>query len=115
MNEKIEWLKEHKKEVLIGTGIAVGTIALIAIGVKSSKATKLAKNELEKESKNIFDIFKSAVDEVDDHYGLDLEAVPIKDLGNIGENFLKNTPGTDENTLVQVVAYIEKKDLNYLV
>lgn len=114
MKEKIEWLKAHKKEVLIGTGIAVGTIALIGIGVYWKDVLKAAEKAKEKE-KDLLDSFKSAINSVDDHYCLDLEAVPIKDLGNIGENFLKNTPGTDEDTLVQVIAYIEKKDLNYLV
>lgn len=116
MNKKIEWLKEHKKEVLIGTGFTVGTIALIVIGVEKrdvrTKRMMVLMDVANKKVKDLSDAFQRCVDSIDHNYSLDLEAIPIKELGNIGDNFLKNTPGTDENTLVQVIAYIEKKDLN---
>ena len=41
MREKLEWLKEHKEEILIGTGVLVSTTLLIVVGVKSHKAMKL--------------------------------------------------------------------------
>lgn len=98
MNEKIEWLKENKKEVLIGTGLTVGTIALIVIGVKKrdvrTKRMMVLMDVANKKVKDLSDTFQRSVDSIDKHYGLDLEAVPIKELGNIGDNFLKNTPGS---------------------
>ena len=48
MNEKLKWVKEHKKEILIGTGTVIGTAVLITIGVKSSRSSKAHKELGEK-------------------------------------------------------------------
>lgn len=90
MRKKLKWLKEHKKEVLITAGVLAGTTMLIVIGVKSRKVCE---------------------DAIASNYAIDLEKLPIKELGNAGKRFLDAIPEATDDTLVNVVAYIEKKDL----
>lgn len=110
MKGKIKWLKEHKKEVLIGAGGIIGTTVLITIGVKIKNTAIIDEKAHEKLGEKIFNAFMGDLG-VDNRYCVDLEPIPIKDLGNIGSNFLKEIPEATEETLVQVIAYIEKKDL----
>lgn len=107
MQEKLKWLKEHKKEVLIGAGVLAGTTLLIVIGVKSHKAAKLRKVENAK----LIETFEEAGNALVPNCQIDLEKIPVKDLGKTGQRFLDAFPGITEETLVNVVAYIEKKDL----
>lgn len=99
MKKKIQWLKEHKAEILVGTGGLIVIGVSIAVGIK---ITKINKSE----------IIDLGIDlGIDKRYGLDLEEVAIKELGNVGKNFLAHIPEATEDTLVNVIAYIEKKDL----
>lgn len=117
MNSKLEWAKAHKKEILIGAAGVIGTGVLVALGVKSGRKNGAKAWEMPRidgtpfEETSFYKTFMAYHDSVDHTYQVDLEPVPIKELGNIGQNFLKLVPGTTEDTLVQTLAYIEKKDL----
>lgn len=65
MNKKLEWIKEHKKEILIGTGMIVGTAVLIVIGVKRSKSSKSLAEDLlvfksDTDTRSLIDAINSA-------------------------------------------------------
>lgn len=107
MRDKIEWLKENKKEILIGAGVLVGTTLLIVIGAKTHRRTKLHKAE----SKRIIEAFEEATVAIVPNCQINLEKIPIKELGAMGKRFLDAIPEATEETLVNVIAYIEKEDL----
>lgn len=107
MRDKIEWLKEHKMDVLIATGVLIGTVSMAVIGVKSHKAKRLHMASGEKIAKAC----EEASNAIVSRCTIDLEKLPIKELGNVGKRFLDAIPEATEDTLVNVIAYIEKTDL----
>ena len=107
MREKFEWLKENKEEVLIVDGVLVSTTLLVILGIKSHKAKMLRIADGEKFVKAC----EEASNAIVSRCTIDLEKLPIKDLGNVGKRFLDAIPEATEDTLVNVVAYIEKTDL----
>ncbi|MCD8119690.1 MAG: hypothetical protein LUE29_09490 [Lachnospiraceae bacterium] len=124
MKEKLRWAKEHKKELLIGAGCFVGGTVLVAIGVKCTRKTnsvsmdtitsaidKAVDSAIEATLNMVSSVHESSDPSIAQQYCVDLEAIPIKDLGNIGKNFLDAIPEAREDTVVQVIAYIENKDL----
>ena len=118
-----EKIKEHKKEILAGTAICVGSTILYCIGER-------AKTHLEskKESKQVaidhgpipeyihYDIPGDIFDEVSDIAGFEddnwkdvcFNDVPIEDLGTFGERLCSTgyfEPGMDVSGFLQIGKY----------
>ncbi len=85
MKQKLEWVKKHKKELLIGAGTVVSTVALIAIGVKCSKLRLNGTGKIVDE-----DIFTSLAPAIEEAV-LDksLEKIILERTYDMGDNIAK--------------------------
>lgn len=103
-NKVTKWMKEHKKELAIGAVVVVGGVILSYFGVKWVSKSKV------KVSDDILPLPDSSLLGIDKRYGVDLEPIPMEDLGKLGEEFQKAMPELDPSTPVNVVAYVDVAD-----
>lgn len=103
MSKKLEWVKEHKKEILVGAGTVIGTAVLITIGVKCSKSSKgKVINDMPKlkeigriVDEDIFTELAPSIEETVLNKGL--EKVVLERSYDLGDNLSKYVTVTIEN------------------
>ena len=98
-----KWIKEHKKEILIGTAsvIAIGTIGYLGIKV-GKKTLKINGSVIEANIRDIdVDLDVATVTEAwteDGVTNMILNDFNVKDIGELGADMIKNIPGVTEDT-----------------
>lgn len=114
--EKVfKYVKEHKKEILIGTGLAVGGCVLCALGVKKHSINTNDHDEL---GMKILDSFKGFEDvdidlgigehqalsrKVSDNwFGATITGLLPKDLGELGDKLTK-VPEIANDTKLSII------------
>lgn len=127
MNKKLEWIKEHKKEILIGSLATVGTGVLAYLGIKKIANLNPTIDSLESimsigEKGQILDGVESLSDSILDisldsgitvteawkeidkdgteFVSLILNDFKPADIGKLGEDLVKNVPGITEETIL---------------
>ncbi len=104
------FVEEHKKEILIGTGVVVGGIVLAVTGKKllSSGKMKVPKpyKDLPKPDMSVGKL----IDFWEDTCGKTalVNDIAIKDLGTVGQDFLKVDGFTNDTGVSLIIGFAEE-------
>lgn len=112
----IEWIKEHKTEILIVTGTAVlGGLCIYGVSKKKPKvdmnklldaARKIKTEKLELDGFDV-GVCNRAVKYPDDGtIGLQIDNIKLKQMGDLGEEIVKRVPELPTNPNVSVLLSI---------
>lgn len=105
--EMWNYIKEHKKQIIIGTIAAVGTGALIVLGVKKKSNAKslsvvsTALNEdidIHLDTATVTEAWKEG-----GFINLILNDFKCKDIGELGKDLAKNIPEITEDTTLTCI------------
>ena len=104
------FVEEHKKEILIGTGVVVGGIVLVVTGKKLLKPKKAII------SKPYKDLPKPnmSVGKLDDFWEDScgkmalVNDIAIKDLGTVGQDFLKVDGFTNDTGVSLLIGFVDE-------
>lgn len=118
----VEYVKNHKKEIALGTIGVVGTSVLIALGVKDFRAIKKFGNPVEMigdiiddnwKDKNVVDGFTTGkVNDLWNEGGYGnaiVQFFKIKDMGDLGEDLKKIEGITDDTEVSAVLSFVNTK------
>lgn len=121
-HEFVEYVKNHKKEIALGTLGVIGTGVLIAIGVKGIRSVKNIGNPVEMigdivgdnwKDKNVVDGFTTGkVNDLWNEGGYGnaiVQFFKIKDMGILGEDLKKIGGITDDTEVSAVLSFINTK------
>lgn len=122
MKEFKEYVKNHKKEIAIGTVTVVAGAAAIALGVKGIRSLKVTANPVDMigdiidddwRFKNVVDGFTTGkVNELwnEANYGNAIvQYFTIKDMGDLGQDLKKIGGITDDTEVSAVLSFINTK------
>lgn len=114
-NKVLTWIKEHKKAVIIATGVTVGT----AVSVVFTKKLILNNNKIPvlfygvlKNGKTAEDVKPIGTFETCSVVGLwkdrdwlngVMDDIKVSDIGKFGEDLMKNVPGISKDTILSAV------------
>ncbi len=114
-NKVLEWMKEHKKAIIIATGVTIGT----AVGVVLTKKLVLKNNEIPVLFSGVFKNGKTAYDvkpigtfdtcsvvdlwKEGDWLNSVMDDIKVSDVGKFGEDLMKNVPGITKDTILSAV------------
>lgn len=121
-HEFVEYVKNHKKEIALGTLGVVGTSVLIALGVKEFRAIKKFGNPVEmigdiidddQKDKNVVEGFTTGkVNDLWNEGGCGnaiVQFFKIKDMGDLGEDLKKIGGITDDTEVSAVLSFVNTK------
>lgn len=117
-HEFVEYIKNRKKEIVLGALATIGTGVLVAVGIKSIHSIKNAGNAVEMiddnwMDKNVVEGFTTGkVNELwnEGNYGNAIvQFFKIKDMGNLGEDLKKIGGITDDTEVSAVLSFINTK------
>ncbi len=122
MKEFKEYVKNHKKEIVIGTVTVVAGTVAVAFGVKGIRSLKTTANPVEMigdiidddwRFKNVVDDFTTGkVNELwnEANYGNAIvQYFTIKDMGDLGQDLKKIGGITDDTEVSAVLSFINTK------
>lgn len=122
-NKVLTWVKEHKKAIVIAAGGTVGTAVMVILTKKlvlnNNKIPVLFQGVL-KNGKTAYDVksigtFETCrvVDLWKEGDWLDgvMDDIKVSDLGEFGEDLMKNVPGITEDTILGMALSTKLKPL----
>ena len=121
-HEFVEYIKNHKKEIVLGALATIGTGVLVAVGIKSIHSIKNAGNAVEMigdiiddnwMDKNVVEGFTTGkVNDLwneGDYGNAIVQFFKIKDMGNLGEDLKKIGGITDDTEVSAVLSFVDTK------
>ena len=121
-HEFVEYIKNHKKEIVLGALATISTGVLVAVGIKSIHSIKNAGNTVEMigdiiddnwADKNVVEGFTTGkVNELwneGDYGNAIVQFFKIKDMGNLGEDLKKIGGITDDTEVSAVLSFVDTK------
>ena len=121
-HEFVEYIKNHKKEIVLGALATIGTGVLVAVGIKSIHSIKNAGNTVEMigdiiddnwTDKNVVEGFTTGkVNKLwneGDCGNTIVQFFKIKDMGNLGEDLKKIGGITDDTEVSAVLSFVDTK------
>lgn len=111
-NEVKAWIKEHKTEILIGTGTTIVVAILGYLGIKSRKTGKTVSEiiggydqlDIKLDSATVTDMWSE-----DGLPNMILNDFRVRDIGVLGKDLIKNVPNVTEDTLLTCIMGVCKE------
>lgn len=109
MNKTLTYIKEHRREILIGSGVVVGLVVLNHIFGVRPRTKTVTRTIIE--SNNVPIITSGLITDVWDdgtHLDLIIDKLNVKDLGQLGEDLVTAIPRITEDSEISLMMGVSK-------